>query len=55
MFPLLDPVLARPIDSLDPAGVVSLSVFAWLLTLSRANQRHGPAVYGGIYVVASLG
>lgn len=36
-------------------GAVSLAVFAWLLTLSPAAQAgRAFAVYGGIYIVASL-
>lgn len=36
-------------------GMVSLATFAWLLTLSPANQAgRAYAVYGGIYIVSSL-
>jgi small multidrug resistance family-3 protein len=37
-------------------GILSLMAFAWLLTLSPAeNAGRAYAVYGGIYIVASLG
>lgn len=36
-------------------GMVSLALFAWLLTLSPAQEAgRAYAVYGGIYIVASL-
>lgn len=36
-------------------GMMSLALFAWLLTLSPAQEAgRAYAVYGGIYVVASL-
>ncbi len=46
--------LGKPIGWLAP-GVVSLALFAWLLTLvpSEAAGRTF-AAYGGIYIVASL-
>lgn len=37
-------------------GIVSLGVFAWLLTLSPSDYAgRSFAAYGGIYIVASLG
>lgn len=37
-------------------GVVSLVAFAWLLTLSPAESAgRAYAVYGGVYIAASLG
>jgi small multidrug resistance family-3 protein len=37
-------------------GVLALVLFAWLLTLSPVeNAGRAFAVYGGIYIVASLG
>lgn len=37
-------------------GMVSLALFAWLLTLSPADQAGRTfAIYGGIYITASLG
>ena len=37
-------------------GVVALVLFAWLLTLvPTANAGRAYAVYGGIYIAASLG
>jgi small multidrug resistance family-3 protein len=37
-------------------GLLSLAAFAWLLTLSPADQAgRAFAVYGGIYIVSSLG
>jgi len=37
-------------------GVVSLMIFAWLLTLSSAEYAgRAYAAYGGIYILASLG
>ena len=37
-------------------GVVALVLFAWLLTLSPAEHAgRAYAVYGGIYIAASLG
>lgn len=37
-------------------GMVSLTVFAWLLTLSPAEHAgRAYAVYGGIYIAATLG
>jgi small multidrug resistance family-3 protein len=37
------------------AGVASLAVFAWLLTLVQAEAAgRAYAVYGGIYIAASL-
>ncbi|WP_424511319.1 YnfA family protein [Rhodovulum euryhalinum] len=36
-------------------GLLSLAVFAWLLTLSPADHAgRAYAVYGGIYIVSSL-
>ncbi|MFV0490310.1 MAG: YnfA family protein [Pseudorhodobacter sp.] len=36
-------------------GMVSLAVFAWLLTLSPADYAgRAYAIYGGIYIVSSL-
>lgn len=36
-------------------GMMALAAFAWLLTLSPAEQAgRAYAVYGGIYIVASL-
>ena len=36
-------------------GMMSLAAFAWLLTLSPAEQAgRAYAVYGGIYIVSSL-
>lgn len=36
-------------------GLISLAAFAWLLTLSPADQAGRTyAVYGGIYIVSSL-
>lgn len=36
-------------------GVVSLAIFAWLLTLSPAEAAgRAYAAYGGVYIVASL-
>jgi small multidrug resistance family-3 protein len=36
-------------------GVVSLAAFAWLLTLSPADQAgRAYAAYGGVYIAASL-
>lgn len=36
-------------------GMASLALFAWLLTLSPAEQAgRAYAVYGGVYIVASL-
>ena len=46
--------LDRSILWLAP-GMVSLAVFAWLLTLSPASEAgRAYAVYGGIYIVSSL-
>ncbi|SEL80722.1 small multidrug resistance family-3 protein [Roseovarius azorensis] len=46
--------LDRSILWLAP-GIVSLAVFAWLLTLSPASEAgRAYAVYGGIYIVSSL-
>ncbi|MAP10136.1 MAG: hypothetical protein CMM00_15595 [Rhodopirellula sp.] len=37
-------------------GMASLALFAWLLTLSSAEHAgRAYAVYGGVYIVASLG
>ncbi len=37
-------------------GVASLIAFAWILTLSPAeNAGRAYAIYGGVYIVASLG
>lgn len=37
-------------------GLASLALFAWLLALSPAEQAgRAYAVYGGVYIVASLG
>lgn len=37
-------------------GLVSLTAFAWLLTLSPAEHAgRAYAAYGGVYIVASLG
>ena len=37
-------------------GMLSLAVFAWLLTLSPAAMAgRAYAAYGGVYIVASLG
>ena len=37
-------------------GMASLALFAWLLALSPAAQAgRAYAVYGGVYIVASLG
>ncbi len=37
-------------------GLACLAAFAWLLTLSPAEQAgRAFAVYGGVYIVASLG
>ena len=37
-------------------GTISLVAFAWLLTLSPAEHAgRAYAVYGGVYIVASLG
>lgn len=39
-----------------PAGVLSLLVFAWLLTLAPSEAAgRAYAAYGGVYVAASLG
>ncbi|MWB77254.1 YnfA family protein [Pseudooceanicola sp. 216_PA32_1] len=36
-------------------GMASLALFAWLLTLSAADQSgRAFAIYGGVYIVASL-
>ena len=36
-------------------GLISLSAFAWLLTLSPTDQAgRAYAVYGGVYIVSSL-
>jgi small multidrug resistance family-3 protein len=47
--------LGRPLWWLAPS-IVSLILFAYLLTLVEAGQAgRAFAVYGGIYIVASLG
>lgn len=44
----------KPLWWLAP-GMVSLALFAWLLTLVDAdNARRAYAAYGGIYICASL-
>jgi len=45
----------RPIWWLAP-GMVSLALFAWLLTLvDSAAAGRAYAAYGGVYIIASLG
>jgi small multidrug resistance family-3 protein len=45
----------KPIWWLAP-GMVSLAVFAWLLTLvDSAAAGRAYAAYGGVYIIASLG
>jgi len=47
--------LDKPFFWLLP-GILSLMLFAWLLTLSPITQAgRAYAIYGGIYIVASLG
>lgn len=47
--------LGKPVFWLVP-GVVSLVLFAWLLTLVEAAfAGRAYAAYGGVYIVASLG
>lgn len=47
--------LGKPVFWLAP-GVVSLALFAWLLTLVEAAfAGRAYAAYGGIYIAASLG
>ena len=47
--------LDRSIAWLLP-GIASLAVFAWLLAFSPADQAgRAYAVYGGVYIVVSLG
>jgi small multidrug resistance family-3 protein len=47
--------LDKPVWWLIP-GMASLALFAWLLALSPADHAgRAYAVYGGIYIVASLG
>jgi len=45
----------KPIWWLAP-GIVSLALFAWLLTLvDSAAAGRAYAAYGGVYIIASLG
>ena len=47
--------MGKPVWWLLP-GVAALFLFAWLLTLSPAEHAgRAYAVYGGIYIVATLG
>jgi small multidrug resistance family-3 protein len=47
--------MGKPVWWLLP-GVAALLLFAWLLTLSPAEHAgRAYAVYGGIYIVATLG
>jgi small multidrug resistance family-3 protein len=47
--------MGKPVWWLLP-GVAALVLFAWLLTLSPAEHAgRAYAVYGGIYIVATLG
>jgi small multidrug resistance family-3 protein len=44
------------VENLLGLGVASLVLFGWLLALSPAEQAgRAHAVYGGVYIVASLG
>jgi small multidrug resistance family-3 protein len=47
--------MGKPVWWLLP-GVAALMLFAWLLTLSPAEHAgRAYAVYGGVYIVATLG